>query len=567
MADQKLKDKSRPSKWIWIGVAVVVVILIGASVTYVLTRPSTTTPTKPITKPISQAQETLSLTWANVPTLDPAVGDDEASDAALVNLYDTLVQPLPNGGIAPDLASSWNISSNGTLYTFHLRTNVTFHNGQPLTAQDVVFSMQRIIKMGQGNSYLFSPYLANISAPNNYTVVMNLKHPFAPFMSTLVYLFILNENQVMAHLSSGPYGSYGDYGEQWLLTHDAGSGPYEVQYVNLESNITIAEYPNYWNGTKPNQPKYVNFIGSDEASTDEALFSSMEIQITDQWQTYSTISSLSTIAGAKMTHINDAEDMFLMMNTQKPPTDSIYIREALHYVLNYSTVINQVFPGQGLGQGIMPINLPGANTSLPVDQQNLTKAKQLIEESPYATDISKYPVIYMYTTAVPPEQQLALLFETDAAEVGLTVNVEGVPWLTMEADMSNVTSAPNIVSVEVEPTYFEAGSYLQEMYTKQAQGTYYQNFWLNNTTTSNLQSLITNAIQIQNQSARFQAYGNIQTILYNMYIVIPAFQVVEIRAYYPGIVDWYAANGHSISLLGYNFMFRDFVFNVTAMPS
>ena len=130
--------------------------------------------------------------------------------------------------------------------------------------------------------------------------------------------------------------------------------------------------------------------------------------------------------------------------------------------------------------------------------------------------------------------------------------------------MSNVSSAPNICSVEVAPSYFEAGSYLQEMYTTQAQGTYYQNFWLNNTT---LDSTIANSVTIQNQSARFQAYYSIQDMLYNQYIVIPAFQITEVRAYYPNIVNWYAADGQNIPLLGYDFMFRDIGFNVSAMPS
>lgn len=559
MSDQT-KPKATSRKMVVIIVVIVVVILIGASVSYVLTRPSSTAPKKSI----SQAQETLSLTWADVPTIDPAVGNDEASDSAIVNLYDALVTPTPNGGVTPDLATSWTVSSNGLVYTFNIRPDVTFHNGDILTANDVVFSMNRIITMGEGNSYLFSPYVANTSAPNNSTVVITLKTPFAPFLDSLVYLYVLDQKQVMAHIASGSYGAYGDYGDKWLLTHDAGTGPYEVQSVNLESNITIAEYANYWNGTLPNQPKYVNFIGSDTASTVQALFSSKEIQITDQWQTYSTISSLSTLAGAKMTTIHDAEDMFLMMNTQSAPTNSIYIREAMYYLLNYTAVISQIFPGQGLGQGIMPSNIPGADTSLPSTQQNLAKAKQLIQESPYATNISKYPVVYLETTAVPAEAQLAALFESDASQVGITVNVEGVPWLTMEADMSNVSSAPNICSVEVAPSYFEAGSYLQEMYTTQAQGTYYQNFWLNNTT---LDSTIANSVTIQNQSARFQAYYSIQDMLYNQYIVIPAFQITEVRAYYPNIVNWYAADGQNIPLLGYDFMFRDIGFNVSAMPS
>jgi len=261
------KPKSRRNLLI-IAIVVIVVIVVVASIAVVTTKPAKTT------KTLTEAQQTLSMTWANVPNLDPATGDDEASQAALANVYDSLVFPTATGNIVPDLATSWSVSDSGLVYTFHLRPDVYFHDGSILTAQDVVFSMDRLLTMGQGFSYLFAPYVANVTAPNNSTVVFTLKAIDGPFLSSLVFLYILDQKEVMAHLAPGPYGSYGDYGHTWLLTHDAGSGPYEVIYANLEANVTLEEYSNYWNGTKPNQPKYVNMIGTSQTSTVEALFDS-----------------------------------------------------------------------------------------------------------------------------------------------------------------------------------------------------------------------------------------------------------------------------------------------------
>ncbi len=558
MSDE-VKPKGSSKRTLLIIVAVVVVvIIIGASVSYVLTRPTS----KP-TKTLTAAEQTLSATWANVPNLDPAIGSDEASSAALINLYDTLVFPTATGGVVPDLATAWSVSSNGLVYTFTLRTNVTFHNGDILNASDVAFSMNRLIAMGQGYSYIFSPYVVNASAINSTTVQFTLKSSFAPFLGSLVRLYVLDQKQVMAHLAAGAYGSFKDYGSTWLLSHDAGSGPYEVQYVNLESNVTIKEYAKYWKGLNPNQPMYVNFIGSNTASTVQALFSSKEIQFTDQWQQYSTVSSLVKTSGASMTSIPEPENMFLMINTQAAPTNDIYVREAMAYALNYSTIATQTFPGQTIASGPIPSDLPGFNSKIPQNQQNLALAKATIQKSKYYGELNKYPVTYYWVTQVPSEQGLALLFASDMQAIGITVNVVGVPWLTVVADLSNVSSSPNIVSVENSPSYFEAGSLLQEMYSTSSQGTWEQNFWLNNTTIS---TEIANAVAIQNQTSRFQAYADIQQSIYNQYIVISAFQVTEVRAYYPGIMNWYAANGHPIPLLGYDFVFRDIGFNATAMP-
>ena len=558
MVKEKQPSTSRRKLWLVITVIVAVIIIIAA-ISISLYKPST-----PSTKPISPSAETLSITWANVPNIDPAIGSDEASSAALVNLYDSLVFPTANGTLLPDLATSWNISSDGMVYTFNLRTNVTFHNGDHLTAQDVVFSMNRLLTMKQGYSYLFLPYVKNVSAPSEYTVVFTLNKPFALFIQSLVRLYVLDEKQVMSHIGSGSYGSYGDYGSTWLLTHDAGSGPYMVKYVNLEANMTLEEYPNYWAGLNPKQPKYVQFIGTTQTSTVTALFSSKQIQITDMWQQYSTIQNLASLPGAKMAIIQSAEsqEMYLMINTQKPPTDDIYVREAMFYALNYTAIVTQIFPGQSLAAGPVPTSLPGHDPSIPYSHQNLTLANEVIKKSKYYGQLNKYPVTYYWVTEVPAEQKLALLFASDMAKIGITVNVVGVPWLSVIADLSNVSTSPNIVSIEVASTYLDALSILQQRYTLAAQGTWAQNEWLNNST---INDMIINATTILNQTERYQLEYKIQQMIYNSYISIYAFDVNDIRAYYPGIVDWYAANGHPIPLLGYDFVFRNFVFNVTAM--
>ena len=158
---------------------------------------------------------------------------------------------------------------------------------------------------------------------------------------------------------------------------------------------------------------------------------------------------------------------------------------------------------------------------------------------------------------MPAEQKLALQFASDMQKIGITVNVVGEPWLTVVADLANKTSSPNIVSIEDGASYFEAGSVLQSRYTSAADGTWEQNEWLQNST---LDNMIFSALSIQDQSARFQAYNNVQQQIYNMFPTIYAFDVYEVRAYYPSDVNWYAANGHPIVLLGYDFYYRDFQF-------
>ena len=554
---------------------IVIIVVVGVGAYYVSTSTSTTTTTTTTTSTTTTsttttsttttsstglASGTLSITFANVPVTDPAKGSDEASSAALANLYDTLVFPTSSGTLQPDLATSWQVSTDGLTYTFTLRSGVTFHNGDPLTASDVVFSMNRLIAIGQGYSYLFAPYVKNITAPNASTVVITLSKTFGPFLTALVRLYVLDQSVVVANeVHTGPtatFGANGDYGSTWLLTNDAGSGAYTIgQPTNLESQMTLAAYTKYWNGTLPNQPSSIDMIGS--TSSTQALFSSHSIQVTDQWQEYSTIASLATLSGAKMVTIPTVNEMYLMINTKEAPTDDIYVREAMSYALNYTAVVDNIFQGSKPSSGPVPTSLPGHDPNIPVSTQNLAMAQSLIAKSKYAGQLANYPVRYFWVSQVPAEQKLALEFAADMAKIGITVNVVEEPWLTVVADLANLTSSPNIVSIEDGASYFEAGSVLQSRYTSAADGTWEQNEWLQN---KSLDNLVFSALSTLDQTARFQAYANVQQQIYNQFPTIYAFDVYEVRAYYPSVVNWYAANGHPIVLLGYDFYFRDFQF-------
>lgn len=544
----RLYKRKGISRALLVGVIVVIIVIAGMAAYFLSNKGSQTPPS---------SQQMLSITWANVPVTDPAKGSDEASSAALVNLYDSLVFPTPSGELQPDLATNWAVSPDGLTYTFTLRNDVKFHNGDILTASDVVFSMNRLLTIGQGYAYLFLPYIKNVSAPNSNTVVFTLKKPFGPFLSAIVRLYVLDQKQVVAHETNGTYGTNGDYGSTWLLTHDAGSGPYTIQSANLESNMVLEEFTGYWNGTQPNQPKLVQFIGTSDPSTVHALFASHQIQITDQWQEYSNVVALSKLPGAKLVEIPTVNEMYLMLNTLKPPTDDIYVREAMFYALNYTAIVTQIFPGSQYAAGPVPTSLPGHDPNIPTSSQNLSLALQLIKKSKYYNQLSQYPVTYFWVTQVPAEQKMALEFAADMAKIGITVNVVGEPWLTVVADLANVTSSPNVVSIEDGASYLEAGSVLQSRYSMASEGTWEQNEWLHNST---LDSLISQAVSTQNVQQRYQLYRQIQEQIYQLYPTIYAFQVTEVRAYYPTVVNWYAANGNPNPLLGYNFYFRDIQF-------
>ena len=144
------------------------------------------------------AETVLRLDEVAVGELDPAKATDYADSILMFNVYDTLVLSKQGGaGVVPHLAESWE--TDGKTYTFKLRTDVKFQSGNPLTADDVVFSLDRMKAIGQGLSYLFAN-VEKAEAVDAGTVKFTLSSPYSPFVSALLRLPIVDKKLVMENL-------------------------------------------------------------------------------------------------------------------------------------------------------------------------------------------------------------------------------------------------------------------------------------------------------------------------------------------------------------------------------
>ncbi len=136
------------------------------------------------------AERVLSLDEAPVGEIDPAKATDYADTVLMINVYDTLVFPKKGApGVDPLLATEWE--TDGKTYTFKLKDGVKFHSGNPLTAEDVVFSYNRLIALGQGFSSLFVDKVEKVEAVDPLTVKFTLKEAYAPFLASLVRLQVV----------------------------------------------------------------------------------------------------------------------------------------------------------------------------------------------------------------------------------------------------------------------------------------------------------------------------------------------------------------------------------------
>lgn len=455
--------------------------------------------------------------------IDPAVGTDFSDSMALVNLYDSLVFPKLDGSVVPSLATEWTISPDNLTYTFKLRTDVKFHNGDPLTADDVVFSAERLLTIGEGFSYLLRTKdkdgkviagIESVKAIDPNTVEFKLVKPFGPFVLALVRLYIVNKNQVMANIDKTEtmYGNLGDYGKKWLLTHDAGSGPYTVKEMKMEEYLIGEKFDAYWGGWEEGAPDFFKEFAYPGEVAIRTLMKNREEEISSETLPPEGYATLDAIDGIDKVVFLAPHNLQIMLNTKKAPTDDEHFRKALSYVMDYDAVVHDIWPEYVQSVGPVPQTLPGHNPNVLQYKRNLEKAKEELALSKYAGQ-EKIPFTLSWCAEVPAEERVALLFQANAAEIGVDVEIFKKPFGSMIDDAQTQETTPNGSVVYVAAHYNEAGSMLETRYHSKSQGTWEQCEWLGS---SEIDAGIEDALATVDQTERFAKYAKIQETIVNL---------------------------------------------------
>jgi peptide/nickel transport system substrate-binding protein len=195
--------------------------------------------------------------------------------AIIKNVYEGLVQYGNNTAsvvIAPQLATSWSVSKAFTVYTFHLRHGVTFHDGTPFTSASVGPSFTRTATLKGGPAYL-AAVVKSVATPDPYTAVVTLKQPNSAFLNYLASPFspkMFSPTGLKLHAGS-------DQAQTYLRTHDLGSGPYELTTAQVGREYVLTQYPNYWGPKGPF--KTINLPVYTQASAMELAFQKGDVNL------------------------------------------------------------------------------------------------------------------------------------------------------------------------------------------------------------------------------------------------------------------------------------------------
>ena len=489
--------------------------------------------------------------------LDPAVVIGENDWKVAVNLYDFLVYPsFEDASPEPAVASSWDLSDDNLSWTFHLNKGITFHDGSELTSEDVRFSIERMIEIGEGHAHFFTGRVAEVLTPDPYTIVFRLSEPFGPFLVTLYRLGILNKDLVMANLDSeGMYGEFGDYGKTYLLDHDAGSGPYYATEFKIRNYVKMAKFNDYWQGVPAEAPDEVITTQVREAATTKMMMGSGEIDLAHGRQELTTLNALLATENVEVAYMPEMSLNFFMIHTKKPPTDDVHVRKAMAWATDYAGMI-EIYPDSPRAYGPVPAHIFGAAKDLVGYETNLEKAKEEIEKSKYYGDLEAYPIDVSYIQGNGDTPKLCMLFAANMAAIGLKVNIVEAPWVLFCNKEESIETSPHVTNLFANASYPEAGAILELKYASWTVGGWNQNEWLQDET---FDAGIREALVTADSQERAAKYAELEH--YIMDDVCPSiitFVSVLKAAYRADRFTWPAGEGTPHAIAEFNFNYRFF---------
>ena len=359
-------------------------------------------------------------------TLDPGNMYEPYANMISYAAYDMLyrVQSGTMGTPEPSVATEYTVDESGLVYTFKLRDDVVFASGNPLTAKDVVWSVNRVLNMKESNAYANIKIVEKVEAPDDYTVVFTLTEPDASFLVKLTSnaYCILDSEVVKEH---GGSDAGGDTAKEWLDTTSAGSGPYIIESWTPQEQLVLKKNPNYWG-----EAKNIDTIIFREMTSVDAQITALkngDVDIILGLNT-ETAKQLDGVDGITVTNGPTALMTFLVMSRDEslsPEMSNPKVQEAVRYALDYEGYLT--LGGEGC---TVPLNFVqqgfsgGLTRDLTTDGQDLEKAKSLMAEAGYPDGFEVTLTVASNNSEGLEWTTIAQKVQQDLAKINITVNIE-----------------------------------------------------------------------------------------------------------------------------------------------
>lgn len=342
----------------------------------------------PLDQPARDKDTLVVATGRGIDNLDASVTATADSQRYAWQIYDTLYQFDRRGQMHPSLATAVEIAPDAKTYTFTLRKGVKFHNGDVMTAEDVAFSMQRMLDPETKSTR--RPYFATIvdavETPAEDKVIFKLKKPDGAFLNKMAaFLYVLPKKYIVGLGSPAAFSA-----------SPVGTGPYRFEKQQIGQTLDLVRFEQFW-GEKPAIQRLHFRLIPEDSSRVNALLTG-EVDFIDAVPPRDS-KRLKATKGLTVVDAPVASPLHIRLYANRPelPIHDVRVRQALNYAINKQAIIDSVLHGVGepMASYISKYYPYGNDETLKPYPYDPGKAKQLLKEAGYQngfkTSLYSYP--------------------------------------------------------------------------------------------------------------------------------------------------------------------------------
>jgi peptide/nickel transport system substrate-binding protein len=379
--------------------------------------------------------DTLVEAWAidDTITLDPAESFELSPAEFIGNAYDMLVRLDINDTtkVKGGIADSWTVSDDGLTYTFKLKPGIKFASGNPITAEDVAWSFERVVKLDKSPAFILTQFgltgdnvAEKAKAVDDTTFVFTVDKAYAPSFVlnclTATVGAVLDKKLVMEHAeATTPNDEYKydtDFGYAWMKTHYAGSGPFSIRDWRANEIVVMERNENYY-GDKPALARVI-YRHVKESATQRLMLEAGDVDVArnlepGDLEAVSKNPDLTTASAAKGTVY------YISLNQKNENLAKPEVREAFKYLVDYDAIGSTLLKGVGeIRQTYQAKGVLGALEENPY-KFDVAKAKELLEKAGLKDGFS----VTFDVRNTQPVTGIAESFQQTAAQAGVKIEI------------------------------------------------------------------------------------------------------------------------------------------------
>jgi ABC-type transport system substrate-binding protein len=386
-------------------------------------------------------------------TMDPAIANANQDFTITRNVYDhlTTYRSSNPGEILPSLATKW--TQDGKTWTFTLRDGVTFHDGSAFDAEDAKASIDRILKIGQGQAYLIDS-VGSTKAVDPHTLEITTKQPDAFLAANLTHIEIVSADDVTKHAKGD------DLAQDWFKANANGTGPYKFVSWEKGAQIELQRNDKWW-GEWPKRPadRVIDRFVPDGTTRAQGLEGG-EFDLAN----FVPVDEARRIGGKPGFSLVEGNNLFawpaIYLNTAKAPTSDPRFREALAKAFDYQAMVEYNNGSSTVPRGPIPDWFPGSpENDLPEIKQDVAGAKSAL-----ASAGAKGEMLCAIPSNAPEFKFAATVLQSSAKKIGVQVKIQELPLVEAldkaKKKDSNCFVLGNAIISPTDPTKFFSAHYV-----------------------------------------------------------------------------------------------------------